>query len=191
MKKIIYLLVFAFIASTAFVACDDDASSSPFKTVILGAQDNNVIGGFYSINNEKVYTMEQAASNQETIDLLCFYENNDSHQNNTTLSSPGANITGIFSGDNSPENWETTDTTYFYHLEPTVFTTAQFDALTENDVVIQTLFSADDAKRKAKDLQVDDIYAFKTQDNYYGLFKVVSVVTGETGSVEIKYILKK
>jgi hypothetical protein len=52
MKKLIYLFLFAFIATTAFVACDDDdESSTPFKTVTLGAQDNTTIGGFYSIVN--------------------------------------------------------------------------------------------------------------------------------------------
>ena len=191
MKKLIYLFIFALIASTAFVSCDDDDDSSPFKTITLGAQSNEDIDGFYSFNNEKTYSMEKAAQNQATIDLLCFYEFTDSHQNYTTISSPGANITGIFTGDNSPENWTVTDTTYFYELDPTVFTVTQFDALTGNDAIIETLFNADEAKRKAKDLQVDDMYAFQTEDNYYGIFKVVSVVQGETGYVEIKYILNK
>lgn len=188
MKKLIYLFLFAFIASTAFVACDDDDDSSPFKTVTLGAQSNTDIDGFYSFNNEKTYTMEEAATNQTTIDLLCFYEEG---KNNITLSSPGANIKDIFTGDNTPETWTNTDTTFFYQLEPTAFTVAQFDALTENDAVIETLFNAEDAGRKAKLLEPNDIFAFQTEDNYYGLFKVLTVVQGEKGSVEIEYILKK
>lgn len=187
MKKLIYLLLFAFIASSTFISCDDDEDVSPIKTATIGAQENTTIGGFYSISDQKVYSLEQAASKQETIDFLCFYE----EKNEISISSPGANIKDIFIGDNAPENWTTTDTTRFYQLESSVFTVTQFDALTENDAIIESLYNADEARRKAKLLQVDDIYVFQTEDNYYGLFKVISVVQGATGSVEIEYIIKK
>lgn len=193
MKKLIYLFIFALVASTAFISCDDDDDSSPFKTVTLGAQDNTDMGGFYSFTTEKVYNMADANTNQASVDLLCFYELTDSHQNYTTLSSPGANITDIFTGDDTPENWTTLNTTYFYELnvDATVLSPTAFDALVETDAMIETLFNSEEAKRKAKDLQVDDIYAFETEDGTNGIFKVVSVVGGETGYVQIKYILKK
>jgi len=93
MKKLIYFVLFAFIASSAFVACDDD-ESSPFKTIKLGAQDNTTVGGFYSFSKQKVYTLEQAFADQVSIDLICFYElHND---NFTSIASPGANIRDIF-----------------------------------------------------------------------------------------------
>jgi len=187
MKKLIYLFLFAFITSTAFVACDDDETTSPFKTVILGAQSNTDIDGFYSINNEKTYSMEEAKQNQTTIDLLCFYEEG---KNDITISSPGANITDIFTGDFTPETWETTDTTYFYKVESGL-TAVAFAALTESSDLIQTLYNADEARRKAKLLEAGDFYAFQTEDEYYGLLKVVSVTQGETGSVEFEYIIKK
>ena len=188
MKKIIYLLALTFIASSVFMACDDDDNPSPFKRITLGAQDNTTIGGFYSIADQKVYTLDQATTKQETIDLLCFYEEG---RNNITIASPGANITGIFTGDNSPENWTVTDTTYFCQVDSAVFYVDAFDALTENDAIIQTLFDTENNYRKAKLLEENDIYAFQTEDNLYGLFKVVSVTQGETGSVEIDYIIKK
>lgn len=191
MKKLIYLFLFALIASTAFVSCDDDDDSSPFKTVTIGAQDNTDMGGFYSFATEKVYTLADANTNQASVDLLCFYELTDSHQNYTSLSSPGANIKDIFTGDDAPENWTTLRTTYMYELDATVLSATAFDALIETDAMIETLFNAEDAKRKAKDLQVDDIYAFETEDGTNGIFKVVAVVGGETGYVQIKYILKK
>ncbi|MEE4196771.1 MAG: hypothetical protein V2I54_03940 [Bacteroidales bacterium] len=192
MKKLIYLFLFVFVASTAFVACDDDDdSSTPFKTVTLGAQDNTAIGGFYSITNHNVYTLEEAFENQETIDFLCFYELTETHANYTTIASPGANIKEIFVGDYDFENWDTTKTTYLYQLEETVFTPEQFDALTETDAIIESLYDAENAKRKAKDLQVDDLYAFQTEDGTYGIFKVTAVTSGEDGSVEFKYIIKK
>ncbi|HAN17368.1 MAG: hypothetical protein A2X13_00795 [Bacteroidetes bacterium GWC2_33_15] len=185
MKKLTYLLLFAFIASSVFIACDDEEETvSPFHTVKLGAQDNTSIGGFYSINDKKVYTQDVAATKQETIDFLCFYEEG----NDISLASPGANITDIFTGTTSPETWTTTDTTWFYQTE---LTTVQFDALTEDDELIVTSYNADEARRKAKLLTVGNIYAFKTQDAYYGLFKVTEVVPDSIGSVEFTYIIKK
>ncbi|MCB2194847.1 MAG: hypothetical protein KQH79_03250 [Bacteroidetes bacterium] len=193
MKRLIYLFIFTLVASTAFVSCDDDDDSSPFKTVTIGAQDNTDMGGFYSFTTEKVYNLADANTNQASVDLLCFYELTADHENYTTLSSPGANIKDIFVGDDAPENWTTLNTTYFYELnvDATVLTVAAFDALTETDALIQTLFNAEEAKRKAKDLQVNDMYSFQTEDGTYGIFKVISVVQGETGYVQIKYILKK
>lgn len=191
MKKLLYLLALAFIASSTFIACDKDDDASPMRRVKIGAQENTTIGGLYSFNNETVYTLEQASQNQSTIDLLCFYENTPDRQNNITLASPGANIRDIFEGDNAPGNWDITDTTYFYQLETTDLTITQFDALNETDVLIETLYNEEESKRKAKDLKVDDIYAFNTEDNYYGILKVVAVTQGATGSVEIEYILKK
>jgi len=190
MKKLIYLVLFAFIASSAFVACDDDETTpSPFKKVKLGAQDNASIGGFYSLSKQKVYTLEQAFADQVSIDLICFYEvYND---NFTSIASPGANIRDVFTGDYDFAKWDTTKTTYLYQVENTALTVTQFAALTEDNNMIETLYNEDEARKKAKDLQVNDIYSFKTEDNQYGLFRVLSVVTDSIGSVEIEYILKK
>ncbi len=189
MKKLIYLFVFALIASTTFVGCDDDDdSSSPFKTVTLGAQLNTEIDGFYSMNEDKTYPLTDAAQNQSKIDLLCFYEEG---KNDISLASPGANITDIFTGDNDPVDWAVKDTTWFHQVDENLMTVAAFDALSESDVIIETLFDEENKKRKAKLLQPGDIYAFQNEDNQYGLFKVVTVTQGEAGSVQFTYILKK
>lgn len=188
MKKLIYLFLFAFAACTAFTGCDDDdESSSPFKTVMLGAQENETVDGFYSINQDKTYTLEEAATNQSTIDLFCYY---DAEKNKMTLTSAGANIDGIFSGDYAPENWTTQDTTYFHQLETTVLSVELFDALTE-DIDLSSFWSNEDPKRKAKQLAIGDIYAFETQDNYHGIFKVTAVTEGNDGYVEFEYIIEK
>ena len=188
MKRFIYLFVFALITSLVFVGCDDDDdSSSPFKTVTLGAQSNTDTDGFYSMSEDKTYSLAEAAQNQTKIDLLCFYEEG----NDIALSSPGANITDIFTGDNDPVDWDDKDTTWFHQVDENLLTVAAFDALTESDVIIETLFDKENKKRKAKLLQPGDIYAFQNEDDQYGLFKVVSVTQGETGSVQFTYILKK
>lgn len=191
MKKLIYLLLFVFIAGTIFIACDDEdenTTPSPFKTITLGAQENSTVDGFYSFAEKKTYSMDEAFNNQETIDLLCFYEEG---KNDITISSPGANITGIFVGESSPENWTVTDTTYFCQVDSAVLYVDGFDALSADDAIIETLFDQENNYRKAKLLEVNDIYAFQTEDEIYGLFKVNAVTQGTTGSVNITYILKK
>lgn len=93
------LLLLALLAIFTLGSCDDDDDNDSRGTfVTLGAQSNTSTGAFYSILEGKVYTQDEAFQSQESIDLLCFYENTDEHQNFTTLSSPGANIVGIFTG---------------------------------------------------------------------------------------------
>lgn len=159
----------------------------------LGAQANTTIGGLYSIATETVYTLDQAFANQDKIDLLCFYEHDATHVNDITLSSSGAKITGIFGGGtNDPANWTTLRTTLFT-LPATTITTTQFDALHQNDPSIQGYYdiTVTSGNKKAKQLLVDNIYAFKTADNVYGLFKVTNVVQGADGSVQVELKLKK
>lgn len=190
MKKLFYLFALLFVAGSVFVACDedDDPKVEPiFNTVTLGAQ-SSTVDGFYSFNNKKTYSLAEASTNQETIDLLCFYEEG---KNDISLSSPGANITGIFDAAYDPATWTVQDTTWFTQVDETVFTATMFAELTLESEAIDTLFDADNPKRKAKLLEPGHIYAFQTEDNYQGLLKVDAVTQGETGSVTFTYILKK
>ena len=105
----------------SIVACkktDDTVTSDPVitpkptsTTVTMGAQFNTTYGGFYSVGTKTSYTMNSAFQNQSAIDLLCFYE--AASGNNITVASPGSNITGIFTGTSSVENWTTKKTTRF------------------------------------------------------------------------------
>ena len=163
--------------------------------VKLGAQSNATIGAFYALVQNIVYNQADAASHQDTIDMICFYEHDVANNriNDITLSSPGANITGIYGGTSTdPSNYTTKRTTLFTP-PATAITTAQFDVLKQNDASIQTYFNSTmtSGNKKAKTLAVDNIYAFKTHDNIYGLFKVISVVQGADGYVEFELKLKK
>ena len=64
-------------------------------------------------------------------------------------------------------------------------TTKQYDYVDSDKFIIDSYegFVQDDRKRKAKDLKIDDIYVFKTESGKYGILKVNSVASGETGSV--------
>jgi len=185
MKKLFYFLMVLMTVSFIVTSCDKDEEPEA-KIVKIGAQDNTVTGGFYSVSENKVYTMDAASQNQAAIDILCFYEAENG--NNIALASPGTNITGIFEGASAPENWTTANTTYF---TKTTLTVEQFDALEETDQLIETSFDTANAFRKAKDMKIDDIYAFQLQDSTYCILKVTEVVQDSIGSVEFEIKVKK
>lgn len=147
-------------------------------SVMLGAQANTTVPGFYSVALDKTYTMAQAADNAASVDVFCFYEAETG--NNIALASPGSGITGIFTGDDMPDNWGTKNTTYFFL---TALTQAQFEAVQNGDALIETSFDSANGRRKAKDVQVGQVWSFKTQDGTYGLLLATAVTQGTSGSV--------
>ncbi|HQO50674.1 MAG TPA: hypothetical protein PK939_09615 [Bacteroidales bacterium] len=188
--KSLLLLSCFLMAAIIFVSCKKDEDESPKKNIAtLGAQDNTTAGGFLSVSTKTVYTMAQASEHQDKVDILCFFE--EAGGNNIAIAAPGTGITGIFSGNQAPENWTTKNQTYFTN-PATEITTAQFDQLVDGDAVIQGYYdeTVTSGNRKKKDLKVDDIYAFKTAAGTYGLLKVTAVVQGATGAVTFEYKLK-
>jgi hypothetical protein len=185
MKKVFYFLMMLITASFFVASCSEDEEPE-VKSATLGAQENTVAGGFYSVSENKVYTMDAASQNQAAIDILCFYE--EANGNNIAVASPGTGISGIFTGDNAPENWTTQNTTYFNKTELTV---SQFDALAETDELIVTAYDTAIDSRKSKDLKIDEVVAFKTEAGVNGLFKVTEVVQGTDGSVGFEVKVKK
>jgi hypothetical protein len=155
-----------------------------YTSVIIGAQTNATIGGFYGTSNNTIYTMDDAFNNQSLIDILCFYEDNS---NKTALASPGANITGIFTGAHAPENWAIKNTTLYVK---TSLTAADFDAVTNDDAIIPTYVAAN-AFRKAKNLVIGDVYCFLTQRGNMGLLKVTAVTPNADGSAEFAVKIQK
>ncbi len=193
MKSTLKIFLLCFTAAIIMSSCKKD-DNEPSKIIVkMGAQSNATIGSFYSIGQNKVYAQNLASQNQDTIDLLCFYEHVEpSRINDITLSSPGANITNIFTGTTSPDVWTTKRLTTFT-LPATAITTAEFDLLKQNDAIISSYYdnTVVSGNKKAKALAAGNIYAFKTHDNIYGLFKVISVVQGADGYVEFELKLKK
>lgn len=160
-------------------------TTTPFVTVKIGAQENTTVGGFYSFADKLVYNQTDASANQAKIDLLCFYEVG----NDIALASPGSGISGIFTGSTATENWTTQNTTMFY--EVLTMTPTQFDALTDTDDLIVSSYNSTDARKKAKLLVKDKIFAFLTADGKNGLLKVTNSTVNASGDVEFVYIIKK
>ncbi len=160
-----------------------------YTTILMGAQDNATTESFLSLrdNTFKLYLQAQAFQNQEKVDIFCFYENTATHQNLMSLGSPGSNINGVFTGATSPDNYTTKNLTRFYKTE---LTAAQFDAIA-NDAVLLDSYNADEARKKASVLAVNDVYAIRIQSGLTGLFKVLEVNGNETGTLKIAIKIQK
>jgi hypothetical protein len=175
MKTRFALLTVLSVAAVLMTGCEKEKED---PSVTLGAQASTTLPGFYSVSLNKTYTMSQAADVSESIDIFCFYEAETG--NNIALASPGSGITGIFTGDDMPDNWTTKNTTYFFL---TALTQAQFEVVQNGDALIETSFDSDNARRKAKDVQVGQVWAFNTQGGTYGLLLATAVTQGADGSV--------
>jgi hypothetical protein len=153
------------------------------NSVVLGAQNNTTLPSFYSVSEKQTYFQLEAFDHQEKIDLFCFYENTVSHQNFMTLAAPGSNITGIFTGPTSPENYTVKNITYFVK---TTLTPALFDAISSDEEIIP-LFDPAQQFKKAKILLVNDVYAFKLSNGKFGIFKIIAVDGVEDGNLTFAY----
>jgi len=160
-----------------------------YAGLTLGAQNNTTIESFLSFNNNTNTKYFQAAAfaNQADIDMFCFYENSATHQNFMTLAAPGSNITGIFTGSTAPDFYTTKNVTYFVK---TALTTAEFDAVA-NDAIVINSFDPANKFKKAKTLTVGDVYAFMLQSGKYGLLKVTGVTGVEDGSLQMDVKIQK
>jgi hypothetical protein len=161
-----------------------------YPSITLGAQNNTTDKGFLSFSNSAstTYTADEAFSHQAEIDMFCFYENDPpSHVNLMTLAAPGSNITGIFTGSSSPENYDIKNVTFFVKTDLSV---AVFNQVT-NDAIILASFDQDNKFKKAKLLAQGDVYAFMLQSGKYGLLKINAVNGEADGSVQFSVKIQK
>ncbi len=160
-----------------------------YTTILVGAQDNVATESFLSFSNNQAtkYFQAQAFLNQDKIDVFCFFENTPEHPNMMSMGSPGSNITGVFTGASSPDNYTTKNLTRFYK---TTLTAAQFDAV-QNDAVILEAFNTDEARKKASVLAAGEVYAIQISSGLTGLIKVIAVDGETTGTLEMAVKIQK
>ena len=148
-----------------------------FEAIELGAQNNPNYGGFYSLEKQMTYFVEDAKTNQEFIDLV-FYHGEDE----MTMSCPNANIEdGIFPADLAPNTWDIRNTTRYIK---TSLTNEDFDSA-QNDSILIANYIETDAKRKAKNLIEGDIVVFKNQQGLLGMFRINSIEISNDGKLDI------
>ena len=159
------------------------------NSIKFGAQNNTTEKSFLSLTGgvSTMYFQADAFNHQADINMFCFYENTASHVNKMTLAAPGSNITGIFTGTTAPDFYTIKNVTFFVK---TTLTAAQFDAVTNDAVILQAYGSAK-AYKKANLLTVGDVFAFKLHTGKYGLYKVTAVDGTETGTLQIDVKIQK
>lgn len=155
-----------------------------FNNITLGAQANTSMGSFFGLSNGLVYLQNMAFLSQSNIDLLFYFNTVDY----SCIASPGASITGVFSGSTSPDLWTIKNTCYYgktpINISATDFANAQNDSL-----IITNKFA--DSGRKAKNLAAGQVWSFQSPTGSFGLIKINNVVTGETGYVNFDLQIQK
>ena len=113
--------------------------------------------------------------------MLYYY---DAIQGNTfTIASPNATIdASVFPGTYGLTNWTVKNVTWY---QVATLTDNDFNNI-KNDSIMLTPAYINPAYRKAKNLKIGDIYAFKTGIGKLGMFEVVNVSGTDAGSIEIK-----
>lgn len=149
-----------------------------YPQIILGGQNNQLVGSFFSLNNGLIYSQKDAFQNQSLINLLYFYHPLEFN----TLASPGANLTGIYQGLNSPEFWTIKNTTYFSRNIINI-PISSFDNAVNDSIIIANTFT--NGGRKAKGLAANQIWAFQSNLGKFGLIKIIEVNGQENGTLKI------
>ncbi|HAF31082.1 MAG TPA: hypothetical protein DCG75_18755 [Bacteroidales bacterium] len=159
-----------------------------FLNVQLGAQNSSEYGSFFSTESGMVYTMQEAFNNQEIIDLLYYYDDFDKLEENI-ITSPGANLTGVYSGIYDVNNWETKNTTRFSREKLNV-TIEEFETAANDSILIANSFAFESGGRKTKFLESGDIYSF-VRGYKSGMFKVVSTSGTTSGNIIVDIKIQK
>lgn len=153
-------------------------------SLILGAQNNSSYGPFYSFQSDAAYTLQEASLEQQLIDMNYYYHT----EYESVLSSPNDNDAPlVFIGPNGIGNWHTRNESR-YNL--TSLTPSNFDAV-QTDSTLIVSYDITGAKRKAKNISVGQIWAFKIQSGKIGLIRIDNVVQGDAGKVELSIKLQE
>ncbi len=160
-----------------------------FDDIRLGAQNSAEYGSFFSFGSGNVYTLQEAFSNQEIVNLVYYYDGFDNFEENI-IASPGANISGAFTGDYGISNW-TTLYTIRYSAETLDVSADDFDSASNDSILLAHAFAFESGKRKAKYLEEGYIFSFVTEDNRAGMFKVESVDGTDAGNIVVDIKVQK
>ena len=147
-------------------------------SVVLGAQNNPTLNSFVSWQTQSVYSLEEAHQNQAIINLLYYYDLIEEDEN--TIASPGANIDpSFYSADIGPHTWDPRNTSRFIL---TSLSEQEFWSCDNDSLILANGFEFNSGKRKAKNLNTGDIYAFN-DNSKKGLFLVHEVDGTDQGFI--------
>ena len=155
---------------------------SHLPEINFGAQNNNDYGSFFSLSNGQIYHQDDAFNLQSAINLVYYYDLIEEDEN--TIASPGANIdASFFPGQTGITNWTIRNTTRFELRENLI--DSDFDQCQNDSLILHNTFEFASGKRKSKNLEDGNIYAFVTESGIKGLFIVHEVEGEEEGRIKI------
>lgn len=146
---------------------------------VIGAQANTTNYSYFNITENLIYSKEGAADNYAKVDVLAYYDATDLFQ---LISPDFGTLPEPYQTD--MQDWVSKNGTRFCKTKLTV---GQFDLINRDNLLISSFSSnAVDQLDRIKNLKADEIYAFKTQNGKYGLFKVTAVVPGTDGKITLQ-----
>lgn len=157
-----------------------------FNGVTLGAQQNMTHGSFMNLESGAIFTTIEAAAVSDKIHLLCYFDTIEG--DDLVIASPGSNVDASIYGVGGPTDWTIRNTARFILIS---ITGDQFNSLASVANLV-SLYDESAGKRKAKNLEVGDIYSFKQEDlGLYGAFRVVAVDGQPVGLVTVDIVVQK
>jgi hypothetical protein len=156
-----------------------------YNSVAIGAQNNGNYGNYFSVLTGQIYTQSQAFTSQQLIDIIYYF---DGVADANTLASPGANLTGIATGTDSPEFWTIKRTTRFSR-EPIIIADEEFNSAANDSLILAHFFT--DGGRKAKLLKNGQYYGIQSNDNKYGIVRIDNVIGQVDGKVQLSLIIQQ
>jgi len=146
-----------------------------FPSVTLAAQNNTFYNSFFSIENGITYTLADAETHQQDINIITYFGNLLVPSTEFTLSSPGESDVGTF----YPMilNWTSPRNETRYKPDSLSIAPDAFDAAYNDSIIITNYTSATVGKRKFKIVRAGYVIPFQV---------TVGPLTGKRGLIKIK-----
>ena len=148
-----------------------------FDQKILGSY-QSATGSSFASADGSIYSLAEAKANQAKVDWMYFYGASDL----ATIAAPNdAHAALVFNNaTNGLQTWTTKNATLFR----IVTTTIDWNAITDDTIIMQEAATAPDQTRIAT-LAAGNILLFKTVTGKYGMIKVNNIAVGADGTIDI------
>lgn len=175
-----------------FIAIDDANGQTPepvdveiagdpveeYTAVLLGGQLNSTTGSFYNAVDNSVYTLNQAGTNDDLVDLVFYYVATDGLRN--MIAAPDNNEVQVTF--ESAASWPlvTENSTRFKVLDGSF----NYDDVETSSDLENAYPEVGDEQQRMLDLQVGQVFAFQLspeRGDRYGIIRVASI-SGDQGS---------
>jgi len=164
-----------------------------FPSVLLGAHLNTLYGHFFSFADGKIYFADSATAKQDKIYLITYFGDILSPPTEFTLSSPGESDASSFYP--LMTTWNLPKNEIRYKADSVSISPAEFDASTNDSLIISNYTGSTSGKRKFKAARAGFVIPFQIVSGPLsgkkGLMKVKSVNGTTNGTIELAIKIQK